>query len=284
MYKIVIADDERLIRDGLLSLDWKSCGMEIVGVAKNGVETQEIIDSQIFDVLLTDIKMPGMSGLELAGLLKENNPAAKTILLSGYGEFAYAQQAISLGVHGYILKPSTPEEILSTVKQACETIEQEKEKNRSIKEMQEKLGDYEEVIGVKKAVEKTGEEEKTTDIQDILRYIYGHYAENLTLSALASQFYFSSVYMSGYIKRYTGHTFLEVLTSVRMYHAAKLLKETKWKNRDIGMSVGIPDERYFGQVFKKTYGITPYEYRKSNAEPMVSIEEFIRRIDGEKNK
>lgn len=284
MYKIVIADDERLIREGLFSLDWKRYGMEVVGVAKNGVETQEIIDSQIFDVLLTDIKMPGMNGLELAELLRANNPAAKTILLSGYGEFAYAQQAISLGVHGYILKPSTPEEILSEVKQACETIEQEKEKNRSIQEMKEKLGDYEEVIGVKKAVEKSAEEEKTTDIQDILRYIYSHYDENLTLSALAAQFYFSSVYMSGYIKRYTGHTFLEVLTSVRMYHAAKLLKETKWKNREIGMRVGIPDERYFGQVFKKTYGITPYEYRKFNTEPMVSLEEFMRRIDGEKSR
>lgn len=284
MYKIVIADDEKMIRDGLLSLDWNSHDMEVVGVAKNGVETQEIIDGQVFDVLLTDIRMPGISGLELAKILKENNPSAKTILLSGYGEFSYAQQAIALGVHGYILKPSTPEEILTTVKQACESIEQEKQKNRSMIEMQKKLGDYEEVIGVEKAVLKSGEEEKSTDIQDILRYIYGHYEENLTLSALASHFYFSAVYMSGYIKRYTGHTFLEVLTSVRMYHGAKLLKETKLKNREIGMRIGIPDERYFGQVFKKTFGITPYEYRKSNVEQKVSLEEFIRRIDEEKNK
>ena len=124
--------------------------------------------------------------------------------------------------------------------------------------------------------------EKTADIQEILKYIYRNYEENLTLSALASHFYFSSVYMSGYIKRYTGHTFLEVLTSVRMYHAARLLKETKMKNREIGMRVGIPDERYFGQVFKKTFGITPYEYRKSNAEPKEALEEFIRNVHEEK--
>lgn len=278
MYRIVIADDERMIREGLLSLDWEGNQMEVTGVAKNGIEAQEIIDSQVFDILLTDIKMPGLGGLELARYLKEANPKAKTILLSGYGEFTYAQQAIGLGVHDYILKPSTPEQILSCVKKACDKIQEEREKNQSIEKLQEKLDDFQEMIGAKEILKDT---EKSTDIQDILKYIYANYQENLTLSVLAGHFYFSSVYMSCYIKRYTGHTFLEVLTSVRMYHAAKLLKETKLKNREIGMRVGIPDERYFGQVFKKTYGITPYEYRKSNREPRESLEEFIRRMDQE---
>ena len=283
MYKIVIADDEKMIREGLLSLDWEANGMEVIGIAKNGVEAQEIIDSQVFDVLLTDIKMPGMGGLELAQNLKETNPSAKAILLSGDGEFAYAQRALSLGVYGYILKPSTPQEIISYVKKACEIIEEEKQRDESIQEMKTKLDGYEEVIGAKQVLQ-TEDESRSADIQDILRYIYAHYEENLTLSALASHFYFSSVYMSYYIKRYTGHTFLEVLTSVRMYHAAKLLKDTKLKNREIGMRVGIPDERYFGQVFKKTYGITPYEYRKSTAEPKITLEEFIYRIDRENQK
>ncbi|MDO4340526.1 MAG: response regulator [Eubacteriales bacterium] len=279
MYKIVIADDERMICEGLLSLDWESNGMKVVGVAKNGVEAEEIIDSQIFDVLLTDIKMPGIGGLELVQYLKEANPATKVILLSGYGEFEYAQKAISLGVYGYILKPSTPKEIMEYVKSACEKIHMEQEKKNSIQELKNRLDDYEGVIGARQAVEN---QEKGTDIQDILQYIYAHHAENLTLSALAGQFYFSTVYMSCYIKKYTGHTFLEILTSVRMYHGAKLLKETKMKNREIGMRIGIPDERYFGQVFKKTYGVTPYEYRKSNMEPKESLEEFLRSIIEEK--
>lgn len=279
MYKIVIADDERMIREGLLSLDWEANGMKVVGVAKNGVEAEEIIDSQIFDVLLTDIKMPGMGGLELARNLKEANPAAKVILLSGYSEFSYAQKAISLGIYGYLLKPSTPTEIIEYVKAACEKIHAEQENRKSIQELKEKVDGYEEVIGAKQIVE---ENEKNADIQEILQYIYAHYEENLTLSTLAGHFYFSTVYMSCYIKKYTGHTFLEILTSVRMYHAAKLLKETKMKNREIGMRIGIPDERYFGQVFKRIYGITPYEYRKSNMEPKESLEEFVRQITGER--
>ena len=252
--------------------------MQIVGVAKNGIEAEEIIDSKIFDILLTDIKMPGMDGLELAEHLQHTNPKAKVILLSGYSEFLYAQHAISLGVYGYILKPSTPKEIIRYVESACQEIAREKEMDRGISQMKIRLESYEEVIGAKAAVE---ENKKDTDIQDILQYIYGHYEENLTLSILARQFYFSTVYMSCYIKRYTGHTFLEILTSVRMYHAARLLKETKLKNREIGMRIGIPDERYFGQVFKKIYGITPYEYRKSHMEPRESLEDFVRKLTGE---
>lgn len=275
-YKIVIADDEKMIRDGLLALNWGEHEIEVAGVAKNGLEAQELIDSKVFDVLITDIRMPGMNGLDLAQNLKEANPAAKTILLSGYGEFSYAQKAIALGVHDYILKPSTPEQIIDCVKRACKKIDEEREKNLSYQAMQDKLDDYREVIGASQAV---GEKKKSTDIQDILKYIYANYAENLTLSVLAGHFFFSTVYMSSYIKRYTGHTFLEVLTSVRMYHAARLLKETNLKNREIGIRVGIPDERYLGQVFKKTYGMTPYEYRKSSAEPKETLEEFIQEMD-----
>ena len=274
MYRIVIADDERMIREGLAAISWKENGIEVVGIVKNGIEAQELIDSTEFDVLLTDIRMPGISGLELAENLRKANPGAKTILLSGYGEFEYARKAIGLGVFGYILKPSGPKEIIEIVLNACRKIEEEREKSSSIRDLREKISDYEEVIGVEKVLE-----EKQTDIKDILSYIYHHYDQNLSLSMLAEEFHFSSIYLSSYIKRYTGHTFLEILTSVRMYHAAQLLRETRMKNREIGMRVGIPDERYFGQVFKKTYGITPYEYRKDSSNEKVSLEEFMRRLD-----
>ncbi len=274
-YKIVIADDEKLIRTGLLSLPWSEHHIEVIGVAQNGIEAQELINSTLFDILLTDIRMPGMGGVELAKLLKSINPAAKTILLSGYSEFAYAQQAISIGVHDYILKPSTPDEIINCVLSACKRIDDDRKLHQQIEDLQTSVKGYQNVLGASDVV---NESNKSTDIQDILTYIYSHYAENLTLSALAEQFYFSNVYMSYYIKKYTGHTFLEILTSVRMYHVARLLRETKMKNREIAMNVGISDERYLGQVFKKAYGLTPYEYRKSNAKPQESLDEFIRNM------
>ncbi|MCD8012398.1 MAG: response regulator [Lachnospiraceae bacterium] len=283
-YRMVIADDEKMIRDGLAQMRWTERQIEVVGVAKNGLEAQEYIDSVEFDVLLTDIKMPGMGGVELAKNLQKANPVSKTILLSGYGEFSFAQQALGCGVFDYILKPSTPEQILESVGRACEAIEKERQARKYVWNLEQKVDGYQEVLGVREVVEKAEQSEKSTNIHDILSYIYANYAENLTLSALAEQFYFSPVYMSSYIKRHTGHTFLEILTSVRMFHTARLLRETSMKNREIGMRVGILDERYLGQVFKKAYGITPYEYRKKASDPSgtadgtETLESYMRKI------
>jgi len=278
MYKVVLADDEQLIRRGLMNLDWEANDMEIVVVAKNGIEVQEVIDSQTFDLLITDIKMPGMNGLELARNLAETNHSAKTILLSGYGEFDYAQKAIAIGVYDYILKPSTPEEIIDCAKKACEAIAAERSHHNEVEEMKDKLDSYEELVGTKQIIDGPDD---NTDIREILKYIYVNYDQPLTLSVLAADFHFSSVYLSYYIKKYTEHTFLEILTAVRMFHAAKLLKETKLKNAEIGNRIGIQDERYFGQVFKKTYGMTPYEYRKSGFELKISLDAVLKREDME---
>lgn len=280
MYRVVIADDEQMIRNGLASLKWADFNMEVIAIARNGVEAEEIIDSTEFELLITDIKMPGMSGLELAKNLAAANPRAKTILLSGYGEFEYARTAISIGVFEYILKPSTPAQILDCARRACEQIEKESIKEEHVAQLRDKIGSYEQLVGSEEVLKEGG----NTDIKDILKYIYAHYKDPLTLAALAGEFHFSTVYLSSYIKKYTEHTFLEILTSVRMYHAAKFLKETKLKNAEIGGRIGIPDERYFGQVFKKTYGMTPHEYRKSSIQPNVSLDRILSREELEKVK
>lgn len=90
-----------------------------------------------------------------------------------------------------------------------------------------------------------------------------HYHENITLTNLANYFHFSSVYLSRFIKKHTGYTFTELLTNTRMYHAACLLRETNLRNADIADRIGMNDERYFGQVFQKTFGMSPVEYRKN---------------------
>ncbi len=274
MYKIVIADDERLIREGLKYLDWESNGMTIVAEAKNGVEAMEIINGQTFDILLTDIRMPGVTGIELAKYLQETNEKAKTILLSGYGEFSYAKQAILSGVFDYILKPSTPAEILEVTKKACEQIELEKKERSKVLELTKELQDYKKVMG-----HNIQEEAQETEIQNILLYIYSHYMEPLTLAELANYFHFNPVYLSTYIKKNTGRTFIEILTSIRMHQAAILLRTTRLKNGEVGAKVGIPDERYFGQVFKKIYKVTPFEYKKSAEKLYMPMDNWLEELE-----
>ena len=146
MYRLLIVDDEHIIRQGLSMLAWEENGIELAGVMKNAIEAQEWIDSNEVDILMTDIKMPGMTGIELAKSALGNYPKLKIILLSGYGEFEYAQEALRFGAFEYILKPSTPDEIINCVKRACHQLTSEQEQKARVQKMEEKMEDYAKLI------------------------------------------------------------------------------------------------------------------------------------------
>ena len=114
--KVVIADDEERICQLIQALiDWKYLGMELVGVAHNGIEAYEAVREQKPDILITDIRMPGFSGLELIEKVKDICPDMEVIIISGYAHFEYAQQAIRFGVGHYLLKPINKAELTETL-------------------------------------------------------------------------------------------------------------------------------------------------------------------------
>lgn len=116
MQKVVIADDEeRICRLIEALVDWKGLDLEIAAVAHNGVEACEIVNQVKPDILITDIRMPGCSGLELVEKVKESLPDLEIIIISGYAHFEYAQQAIKFGVGDYLLKPINKAELNSTL-------------------------------------------------------------------------------------------------------------------------------------------------------------------------
>ncbi|WP_223156812.1 response regulator transcription factor [Thermosediminibacter oceani] len=119
MLKLIIADDEPIVREGLKeSVNWDELGLRVVGCARDGREALEIFTSCGCDVILTDIRMPFMSGLELTGRVKEIDPSVIVVLLSAYDEFRYAQEAIRLGAFDYILKPIDLDELKKTMEKA----------------------------------------------------------------------------------------------------------------------------------------------------------------------
>lgn len=127
MMKLLIAEDEDTIREGIVNMiDWKSHQIEVMGEAGNGSEALALIEKEQPDLLLTDIRMPQMDGLELIEVARRRGYGFRSIILSGYNEFSYAKQAISLGVVDYVLKPCRPEEILKTVLKAKELIERQR--------------------------------------------------------------------------------------------------------------------------------------------------------------
>lgn len=122
--KLLIAEDEDTIREGIVNMiDWNSHQIEVMGEAGNGSEALALMESEQPDLLLTDIRMPQMNGLELIEAGRRRGYDFRSIILSGYNEFSYAKQAIALGVVDYVLKPCRPEEILKTVLKAKELIE-----------------------------------------------------------------------------------------------------------------------------------------------------------------
>lgn len=116
MLKLLIADDERIIRETISRLiDWHTLGVELIGLCSNGLEAYDMILDESPDIVLTDIKMPGMNGLELIKNISETKLNTQFIILSGYGEFEYAKEAMKYGVKHYILKPCNEKQISESI-------------------------------------------------------------------------------------------------------------------------------------------------------------------------
>ena len=127
--KIFLAEDEAIIRRGIRdSIDWEANGLEFVGEAGDGEYAYPLILKTEPDILLTDVKMPFMDGLELSRLVKKSLPHIKIIILSGYNEFDYAKEAIKIGISDYLLKPITSASLVDALKRVAETIREERER------------------------------------------------------------------------------------------------------------------------------------------------------------
>lgn len=123
MVRLLIADDERTMRETISTvIDWQSLNVEIVATCKDGLEAYAACMDLCPDIVLTDIRMPGLSGLDLIQKLRKASPDTRFIILSGYGEFQYAQEAMSFGVQHYLLKPCNEEQIIRAVKETAKSL------------------------------------------------------------------------------------------------------------------------------------------------------------------
>lgn len=131
MIKVFLVEDEAIIRRGIKNnVEWEKNGFEFVGEAGDGEYAYPQILKSEPDILVTDIKMPFMDGLELSRLVKKALPHTKIIILSGYNEFDYAKEAIKIGISDYLLKPITAVNLTETLKKVGETIKEEREKTK----------------------------------------------------------------------------------------------------------------------------------------------------------
>ena len=157
MYTMLVADDERWIRKRIISsINWTKIGVSIAGEAADGEEAMALSQKLKPDIILTDIRMPGINGLDFIKILHEAKINSRIIIISGFNDFDYAQKAIKLGVVDYILKPVENTELVKIVKKCIRQIEAETYKNRIIEQanpkgnLTEKLADYVQGSGSRK--------------------------------------------------------------------------------------------------------------------------------------
>lgn len=257
-YKLLIADDEPHIRAGLSSLDWEKIHVKVCGIANNGKEAIDMAGILVPDIILTDIRMPIVDGLNMAEKILAENENCVIIFLSGYEDFEYVKRALKMGACDYLLKPADPEEILACCRQALKRLRDRREHRQIFDELKSIVTGTED----REREGESGGKEGKINTKEIVLYIESHYQEELVLNDLSKQYHFNAIYINRMLKRDTGYTFLEILNNKRMAVAVRLLEDTQLKVNQIAERVGIPDQRYFSTLFKKYFQCSPREYRQ----------------------
>lgn len=236
--RVLLVDDEIIIREGFKRLfDWEAHDCEIIGEASDGMEALAQIDNLCPDIVIMDINIPIMSGLKVIQLSRIMHPQIAYVIVSGYDDFSYCQQALRLQITDYILKPVNYEEFGSCID------------NLKISLFEHQM-------------EEESEEQEGRTITGITRYLQEHLSEELSLSVLAGHFHLNAQYISQLFKNEIGVGFLTYLTNIRMEKAKKLLVSTSLSVTEIAGQVGYGDYRVFTKVFKKSEGTTPSQYRR----------------------
>ena len=138
IYKVLLVDDEEEVMDMIeRRISWPELGFEVVGKAQNGIKALEISEKLQPDVVITDIKMPYMDGLELARNLKQDNPCVRILILTGFDEFEYAKEAVRLEIDEYILKPVNAIELSDCLKRLKNVLDREREEKLNIRKLEQ---------------------------------------------------------------------------------------------------------------------------------------------------
>lgn len=366
MLKVVIVDDEVFVRDIMVDfIDWGSYGVEVVGTAQDGDSAYALIHQTRPDIVMIDIEMPNMSGLEVIERIRQEKIVQPAfIIISGYSDFNYAQKAIRLSVCEYLLKPLSPLDVISAIQKSVryvgsihqlqantaaeptlknllqenrflhfpmvkypaetekslletvmtglatdvrnilETFRQQALQNnqhpdallycglmlyielcrfltqRGIvlpdsfyddiplnkAEASEKLFSIIEQMAVFAQQQINKNQYVSHYVKQVMAYIHAHFAENITLDAIAEQVSLSPTYLCKLFKQIKGVNIIAYIQHVRIEKAKTLLLNTNYKVYELASLVGYEDAKYFSQIFKKMVGASPSDFRKQAAQ------------------
>ena len=262
MIRLLIADDEKLEREALAELVQRRFEREVVlEMAENGRKAADTAVLWGADLILMDIEMPGMSGLDAARAVLAQRPSCRVIFVTAYSLFQYAHEAVHLGACDYLLKPVDPDELEASVRRAMRQIETERK--------------LEELAAAQPQPEQTETEEEAEDAPEegensqtalvmahVRRYLEDNYMFDLSLDSVGEILHISPAYLSAQFKKYQKMNFLDCLTELRINAAKELLADPFRSSAEVASMVGYEDASYFARAFKKRTGMTPTQYRR----------------------
>jgi two-component system, response regulator YesN len=233
MYKALIVDDEYEIRHSLACyFPWGESGFVVAGQAQDGGEAREFVKANHVDLVLCDIKMPVLSGLEFARWVHEEGLPVKTVFLSAYRKFDFAQEALRYGVKRYLVKPPDFAAMAACLREIREELDGESQEAR----------------------------EGDPVVDAVIAYTAGNPAD-ATLRGAARLVGMNPHYLSEYFKSGTGGTFSQHLTRIKMERAAVLLRDRRNTVLSVSDALGYASPKSFSRAFRTFHGASPRDFR-----------------------
>jgi two-component system, response regulator YesN len=233
MYRVLIVDDEYEIRKNLaLYYPWGEAGFVVTGQEENGRAAQDFVRNNRVDLVLCDIKMPLVSGLDFARWAHEEGMALRIVFLSAYRKFEFAQEALRYGVKSYLVKPPDFAAMAATLREIKEELDRESK----------------------------GLPETDTVIEAVLAYAEGNMGE-ATLREAARLVGMNPHYLSSYFREKTGGTFSRNLTRLKMERASVLLRDSRNSVLSVSDELGYTSPKNFSRAFRIYYGASPRRFR-----------------------
>jgi YesN/AraC family two-component response regulator len=234
-------DDEKwALINNLHTFPFEKYGFSVAGQFTSSTQALSQLPLIKPDVLIVDIRMPSISGLDLIQMLKARLPDLISVLLSGYAEFPYARAALRQGVFEYCLKPLDMDEAEEVLKRLV---------NR--------------LSGDALLPESVEYSSGNRQFSLLLQYVNAHIYDKLVLEDLSRGFYINSNYCGQLFKAATGKTFSQYLRDARLTRACELLTRTKMPITEIASRVGYDNLHYFIRIFNGQMGVSPRQYRNS---------------------
>lgn len=237
MYRVYLVDDEALVLESMVkSIPWAEHDLEVAGMSTDPLAAREEILALRPEVVFTDIKMPGMTGLELIGSVREAGLESEFVVVSAHESFDYARQVIQHGGFDYLIKPTEGEQMAELLARLLARLE-------------------------KKLPHRNLPTTSSGELNRIILHLNRSIDQKHTLGEIAAIFNISSGYICNLFSKHLGITFSAYLTKIRMEAAARALAATDKPVKQIAAECGYEDYFYFCRVFREFHGRTPTQMR-----------------------